>query len=168
MHEHFRHLLISPEKFELIIYMAEPDILCIALPVESKQINANNVQIFYELVELGSNFSGGSATGEVSSEEAGSPLSARELEPNSSGSEATFRVSNEGTNVPRSPLSNYSGDLLSPSELVVQRPPGIVDPFPEKSCNTSYVCSIVCKIMMIGSIASVLIILILYSINKRG
>ena len=127
--------------------MAEPDILCIALPVESKQINANNVQIFYELVELGS---------------------ARELEPNSSGSEATFRVSNEGANVPRSPLSNYSGDLLSPSELVVQRPPGIVDPFPEKSCNTSYVCSIVCKIMMIGSIASVLIILILSSINKRG
>ena len=38
--------------------------------------------------------------------------------PNSSGSKATFRVSSEEA---ESPLPNSSGDLRTPSELVVQR-----------------------------------------------
>jgi hypothetical protein len=210
--------------------MAEPNILCVALPVKSNRINAYNVQMLHEfgqtypVTEYGlqnslpsnssgseatfrvsseggfqppfpnsssyrrspseeatrnvcplPNSSGGFASLRVSSEEAESPL------PNSSGGFATFRVSSEEA---ESPLPNFSGGFAtfrvsseeaeSPLPVLVIRDfqyeatsNGIpMSSFSENMLNMSYVCSILCKLLMIGSIVMIIIIIILSAHNK--
>ena len=120
--------------------MAEPNILCVAIPFKSNQINAYDVQILHEFGQ-------------------------------------TYPVT-EG-DLQSSLPSNSSSDRPTPSELVIggfQSSNGIiyeatsngrpVSSFSENMLNMSYVCSILCKLLMIGSIMMIIIIIILSAHNK--
>jgi len=122
------------------MYMAEPNILCVAIPFKSNQINAYDVQILHEFGQ-------------------------------------TYPVT-EG-DLQSSLPSNSSSDRPTPSELVIggfQSSNGIiyeatsngrpVSSFSENMLNMSYVCSILCKLLMIGSIMMIIIIIILSAHNK--
>jgi len=189
--------------------MAEPNILCVALPVKSNRINAYNVQMLHEFGQtypvteygrqssLPSNSSGSEATFRVSSEGGFQPPLPNSSSyrrspseeatrnvcplPNSSGGFASFRVSSEEA---ESPLPNSSGGFASfrvSSEEAESPLPVLVirdfqyeatsngrpmSSFSENMLNMSYVCSILCKLLMIGSIVMIIIIIILSAHNK--
>ena len=163
--------------------MAEPNILCVALPVKSNRINAYNVQMLHEFGQtypvteygrqssLPSNSSGSEATFRVSSEGGFQPPLPNSSSyrrspseeatrnvcplPNSSGGFASFRVSSEEAESPLPVLVIRDFQYEATSN---GRP---MSSFSENMLNMSYVCSILCKLLMIGSIVMIIIIIIL-------
>jgi hypothetical protein len=135
--------------------MTEPNILCVALPVKSNRINAYNVQILHEL--------------EMQRLQGTEVLSAPSVhngcdpQTHPSASRSSELVV-EGLRP-----SDQRGSLIPlPNSLTLEatsngRP---MSSFSENMLNISYVCAILCKLLMIGSIVMIIVIIILSAKNR--